>query len=52
VPDFNGDEAKKILLKNKIEMANSKKLRFSKPPNLNIFLSKILAIGAGFIGMN
>ena len=36
---------KKILLKNKIDMANSKKLRSSKPPILNIFLSKI-AIGA------
>jgi hypothetical protein len=36
--DFHGNEAKKIFfLKQKIKMANSKKLRFSKPSILEIF---------------
>jgi hypothetical protein len=36
--DFHGDEAKKRALEKKSKLADSKKLSFSKPPILNIFL--------------
>ena len=45
VTDLNMDEAKK-----KIKMADTKKLRFSKPPILNIFLQKFYGLVLWLVG--
>ena len=48
--DFHGDETK--FRKKKIKMADSKKLRFSKPSILKIFLRKFLRLVLGLVGLN
>ena len=48
---FHWDEAKKIIfLKKTTKMADSKKLRFSAPPILNIFLQKFQGLVLGLVG--
>ena len=47
--DFHGDEAKKKFFLN--QMADSKKLRFSKALVLNIFLRKFHRLVLGLVGL-
>ena len=50
ITDFHGDEAKKLkkkILKKKSKIADSKKLSFSTPPILNIFLQKFKGLVLG-----
>ena len=50
--DFHGDEAIYLFLKKKeLKMADSKKLRFSTPPILNIFFQKIHRLVFGLVGL-
>ena len=43
--DFHWNEAKKKFGEKKYKSADSKKLRFSTPPILNIFFKKMSGIG-------
>jgi hypothetical protein len=48
--DFHWDEAKKKKSEKKIKMADSKKLRFSTPPILDVFSQKFERLVLGLVG--